>query len=143
MLAAAIAGNDVVQRKMPALLSAVLAGVAVAVENFVAGHLSFPTGTPYHLGEAYDRGQLDGGADGVDGADAVLNHLRFTLEDKHHRSAGAADRKRLVALVQDQYRMVNHELSFKRDYAYFTAKLLGVARRGETITKKQETITNQ
>jgi hypothetical protein len=25
--------------------------------------------------------------------------------------------------------MVNHELSFKRDYAYSTAKLLGVARR--------------
>jgi hypothetical protein len=26
--------------------------------------------------------------------------------------------------------MVNHKLSFKRDYAYSTAKLLGVARRG-------------
>jgi hypothetical protein len=35
--------------------------------------------------------------------------------------------------------MVNHELSFKRDYAYSTAKLLGVARRG---AKDQETRYN-
>lgn len=122
---------------MPALLSAVLAGVAVAVENLVAGHLSFPMGTFNHLRQAYDRGQLDSGADGVDGADAVLNHLRLAPKDEDDGAAGAADRERLVALVQDQHRMVNHELSFKRDYAYSTAKLLGVARRrgkGEALS---------
>lgn len=117
---------------MPALLSAVLAGIAVAVENLVAGHLSFPTGTFNHLSQAYDRGELDGGADGVDGADPVLNHLRFALEDEHHRPAGAADGERFVALVQDQYRMVNHELSFTRNFPYCTKKLWGVARRGES-----------
>jgi len=113
MLAAAIAGYDVVQREMPALLSAVLAGVAVTVENLVAGHFSFPMGTFNHLGEAYDRGQLDSGADSVDSADAVLNHLRFSPEDEDDGAASTADGERLVALVQDQYRMVNHELSFQ------------------------------
>ena len=47
----------------------------------------------------------------MDIAEAVLNHLRFALEDEDDGAAGAADRERLVALVQDQYRMVNHSSS--------------------------------
>jgi hypothetical protein len=45
MLTTAIAGDDMVQGELPALLTAVLAGVSVTVENLKAGQLSFATGT--------------------------------------------------------------------------------------------------
>jgi len=86
---------------MAALLAAVLAGVFIAVEYLVAAHLSFAPGAPYHLPQPYNRGYGDGIGDRVHVAEAILQHLRFALEDKDDGAAGAADGERLVALVQD------------------------------------------
>jgi hypothetical protein len=44
----------------------------------------------------------------MDIAEAVLNHLRFALEDKDDGAAGAANGERLVALVEHEDGMVNH-----------------------------------
>ena len=123
MLTAAIARNDVVESKVPALLAAVLAGVAVAIEYLVAGHLSFAARPFNKPGKTYDRRQRNGLTDGVNVAESILEHLRLALKDKHHRPAGAAHRQRLEALVQDQHRVVNHRLPFRRNCPYFTAKL--------------------
>ena len=108
MLTAAITGYDMVEGEVAAFITTVLAGVFVPIEYLIAGHLSLPAGTSDKLSEADDGGELNGGIDGVDIAEAVLNHLRFALEDEDDGAAGAADRERLVALVQDQYGMVNH-----------------------------------
>lgn len=95
---------------MAALLRAVLAGIFIAVENLVAGHLSRAARSADKLGEADNGGNLDGGADGMDIAEAVLDHLGFALEDKDDGAAGAADSERLVALVEDEDGMVNQRL---------------------------------
>jgi hypothetical protein len=108
VLAAPIAGYDVVEGEVAAFLSAVLAGVFVPIEYLVAGHLSATSRSPDKLGETDNRGELDGGIDGVDIAKAVLNHLRFALEDEDDGAAGAADGERLIALVEDEDGMVNH-----------------------------------
>lgn len=92
---------------MAAFLPAVLAGVFIAVEYFVAGHLLIAPRSPDKPGEADDRGEIEGGIDSMDIAEAVLNHLRFALEDEDDGTAGAADRERLVALVEDENGMVN------------------------------------
>jgi hypothetical protein len=81
-------------------------------------------GPAYHPGEADDGRQFDGGINGVDIAEAVLNHLRFALEDEDDGAAGAADRERLVTLIEYQYGMVNHhQLALKPNCPYFTAKI--------------------
>jgi hypothetical protein len=97
-----------VEGKVAALYSTVLAGIPVAIEYFVAGHLALAAGPVYELGDADDGGQLDGVSNGVDVAEAVLNHLRFALVDKDDSAAGAANRKRFVALIEHQHGMVNH-----------------------------------
>lgn len=86
---------------MAALLAAVLAGVMVAVENLVAGHLSFAPGALYHFVQTYDRRYRYHLADRVEVAEAVFQHLRFALEDEDDSAAGAANSERLVALVED------------------------------------------
>jgi len=77
---------------VPALLSAVLAGVPVSIEYLVAGHLARPVGSLYHPGEPYYRRQLDSQGECVDIAEPVLDHLRFALVDEDDGSPGAADR---------------------------------------------------
>ena len=44
----------------------------------------------------------------MDIAGAVFYHFRLALEDEDDGAAGAAYGKGLIALVQDQYRMVQH-----------------------------------
>jgi hypothetical protein len=107
MLAAAVARCDMVEGQVSAFFSAVLAGVFIAVEYLVAGHLPIASRPPDKAGEADNGGELDSGADRVDIAETVLDHLRFALEDKDDGAAGAADRERLVALVKDEDGMVN------------------------------------
>lgn len=99
MLSVAVARHDVVEGEVSALLAAVLAGVFVAVENLVAGHLSFTAGALYHLAEPYDRWYGDGSADGVQVSEAIFQHLCFALVDEDNGAAGAADGERLVALI--------------------------------------------
>jgi len=99
VLPSPIARYHVVEGKVAALLSAVLAGVFIAVEDFIAGHLAHAAGSSNELGEADDGGKLDGVGERVDVPEAVLNHLRFALPDEDDGAAGAADGERLVALV--------------------------------------------
>lgn len=101
MLAAPVARYDVVEGEVAALLAAVLAGVLVPVVNLVAGHFSIAPGAFDHLVQTDDRGYRDSLLDGVQVAEAVLQHLRFALEDEDDGAAGAADGERLVALVKD------------------------------------------
>ena len=91
---------------MLALGAAVLAGIMVAVKDFIAGHLALAARPPDKLGEADNGGDFDSVLKRVDITGAVFNHFRFTLEDKDDSAAGAAYGKGLIALVQDQYRMV-------------------------------------
>jgi hypothetical protein len=91
-----------------ALRAAVLAGIVVAVKDLIAGHFALAVRPPDHLGEADNGGQLDGICKRVDITEAVFDHFRFALVDEDDGAAGAAYGKGLVALVQDQYRMVQH-----------------------------------
>jgi hypothetical protein len=132
MLAAAIARYYVVEGKVATPLAAVLAGVLIAIKYLVAGHLSLAAGPSYQLGEADDGGKLDGIIDGVNVAEAVLDHLRFALVNQDNGPAGAADRKRFVALVEHQYGMVNyHRLALKLNCPYITTKFTSVQGEAE------------
>ena len=133
MLAAAVAGYNMVEGQMAASIPAVLAGIAVAVENLVAGHFPGAAGPADEMGEADNGGELDRGADRVDIAEAVLDHLRFALEDKDDGAAGAADRERLVALVEDEDGMVNHGF-FHRYSGSFYRKKKGRARMALAVS---------
>jgi hypothetical protein len=108
VLAAAVARHDVVEGQLAALHAAVLAGVPVPVEYLVTGHFPLAVRALDHTRQADDGRQLDGLADSADVTDAVLQHLSFALEDEDDGAAGAADGERLVALVQDKDRMVDH-----------------------------------
>ena len=81
-----------VECQVPILVTAVLAGISVAIEYLVAGHLSLTTGAFNHLRETYDGRQRHGFSDGVNIAESVLEHLRFSLINEHHRAARAAYR---------------------------------------------------
>jgi hypothetical protein len=54
MLAAAKAWYDMVQGEVAALLTAILAGIFIAVEYLVAGHLSLAAGPVHELGKTDD-----------------------------------------------------------------------------------------
>src|SRR4030043_311332 len=100
MLPSPVTRYHVVERQVPTLLSAVLAGVLVPVEYLVACHLALSMRSPYQLGEADDGRQLVSVVECVDIAESVLQHLRFALVDEDDGATGAADGERLVALVQ-------------------------------------------
>jgi len=106
VLPSPVARYHVVEREVPTLLSAVLAGVLIAVKNLVAGHLALAVRPPDKLGQPDDGGKLKGVGKRVDIAKSVLEHLRLALVDKDDGAAGPADRKRLVTLVEDEHRMV-------------------------------------
>src|SRR4030067_905239 len=72
--AAPVAGDDVVQRELTALLTAVLAGVAVPVENLVACQLLFPARPLNHPGQPDDRWQGGGFTYRVNLAQAGFHH---------------------------------------------------------------------
>jgi hypothetical protein len=114
MLAAPVAGDDVVYGKLPGFLTAILAGVPVTVENLGASQLSFPVGTLDHVSEADYRRQRETVSDGVDKADTVLQHFCLAMVNEHDGTPGTADGKWLVALIQYQYRKVYHLKSFFR-----------------------------
>jgi hypothetical protein len=75
MLAAPIAGEDVVKGEVSRLASAVLAGVAVAQEDVAAAEASAGARSSDYVDEANNRGDLknEGGATQV--ASAVLQNL--------------------------------------------------------------------
>ena len=52
-------------------------------------------------------------------SDAVFQHLGLTLEDEHYRTPGTAYCKRLIALVQYQYGVVNHHMDFQGEATSF------------------------
>ncbi len=91
VLTSPVAWYHVVERKVSALLAAVLAGVSIPIEYLVAGHLALAMGASYQLRQADNRGQLDGLSKRMDIAEAVFNHLRFALPDEDDGAAGAAD----------------------------------------------------
>jgi hypothetical protein len=121
MRTAAEAWNNVVKGEVAALFTAVLAGIEIPVKDLVAGHFALAVGPAYHPGEPDYGGEGKGPANGVDIAAAVFQHLRLALVDKDDGAAGAADGERLVALVEDQYRIVDH---FRRSPRSLTAPIL-------------------
>ena len=124
MLAAPVAGDDVVYGKLPGFLTAILAGVPVTVENLGASQLSFSVGTLDHVSEADYRRQRETVSDGVDKADTVLQHFCLAMVNQHHGAPGTADGKWLVALIQYQYGKVYHLQGFFRyeDYLILLQK---------------------
>jgi len=115
MFAVAEAGHHVVERKMFTLGAAILAGVMVTVKDFIAGHLALAARTADKLIEPDNRRKLDRLCECMDVTRAVFNHYRLALEDKDDGAAGAAYGKRLVTLIQDQYRMVQHSVTREED----------------------------
>src|SRR4030042_662662 len=90
VLPSPVARYHVVERQVPALLSAVLAGGLVPVEYLVAAPLVPPVRPPDKLRQPYHRRQLVSAGKRVDIAESVLNHLRFALVDQDDGAAGAA-----------------------------------------------------
>ena len=99
MLAAPVAGDDVVYGKLPGFLTAILASIPVTVENLKASQFSFPVGTLNHVSKADYRRQGKAIINGVDKAHTVLQHLRLTSVNQHHGAPGTADGERFVALI--------------------------------------------
>ena len=104
--AAPVARHHVVQRQVLALRPAVLAGIPVPVEDFIAGHFPLSVRPPDMLGQPDYGRQLDCFAERVDITQPVFNHLRFALVYQDDGAAGAAHGQRLVALVEHQHRVV-------------------------------------
>jgi hypothetical protein len=108
MLAAPIAGEDVIKGEVSRLASAVLAGVAVAQEDVAAAEASAGSRPSYYVDEADNRGDLKNEGEATQVASAVLQHLGFASAHQDEGSASIADVKRLVVLIENQYGCICH-----------------------------------
>ena len=134
----AVAGHDVVEGEVFTLEAAILAGITVAVKDLVTGHFALAAGPSDKLCQPDDRGKLDGVVERVDITGAVFYHFRFALEDEDDGAAGAAYGKGLVALVQDQYRMVQHRVTREKDACVSCIQLHSIIKLKEVQGKQHE-----
>lgn len=91
-----------VHGELPALLPAVLAGVAVAPEDVSAVQGNAPRPAADHALEADDAGDGDPGGGGVEVEAAFRDHLRPAPEDEEHGPLDAGQAQDLVGGVEDQ-----------------------------------------
>ena len=107
--AAAGAGDDMVEGEIGSGRAAVLAGVAVACEDFAAGEAHDGARSADEVDHADDAGDGILGGDGAEqggGAIEVVDHFGLAALDEHEGAAHVADVQRLVVLVEYQDRLV-------------------------------------
>ena len=108
VLAAPIAGEDVVQGEVSRLASAVLAGVAVTQEDIAAAETS-PGPRPSDYIDQANNGwdfKNEGGATQI--APPVLQHLGFASVHQDEGTTSIAYVERLVILIENQYGCISH-----------------------------------
>jgi hypothetical protein len=108
VLAAPIAGEDVVEGEVTRAASAVLAGVAVAQEDVAAAEAPARVRASDYVDEANNRGDLkyEGGAMQV--APSILQHLGFASVDEDEGATSIADVEGLVILIKNEYGCICH-----------------------------------
>ena len=107
--AAARAGDDVVEGEVGFAQAAVLAGVAVAGEDFAAGEAHHGPGAADEVDHADHAGDGEvGGHAAQEGGGAVerVDDFGFAACDEHDGAAHVADMQRLVVLVEHQHGLV-------------------------------------
>ena len=81
-------GNNVVQRQVLTLLSAILAGVSVPKQYLFLGQLARQERTFDQVDQSDNRWGLNNGGNGPESSSVVFQELRFALT---HQDNGAAD----------------------------------------------------
>jgi hypothetical protein len=98
-----------VESELPGLPTTILTGVLVATEYFKPGQ--FPSRTmwaPDHRSQSDYRWHRKFKVNRVNKAGAIFQHLRPVLLEQDNGPADTADIKWFIALVQYQYRQINH-----------------------------------
>jgi hypothetical protein len=108
MFAPETARDNVVYGEVSGLLAAVLAGVIVPNEHLTSAHLPLCAGAFDEVDEAYHRRQGDGHGGAADIAGVFLQHLRLAPPDQDNRPPRSTDIERLVVLIEDQDRGIDH-----------------------------------
>jgi len=109
--AAEAARSNVVYGQLSGLSATVLAGVVVSKEHLASAHFSLGAGAFYHVDEADDGGDGDGHGGAVEHARVFLEHLRLAPPDEDNCPPRPADIERLVVLIKNQDRGVNHRIN--------------------------------
>jgi hypothetical protein len=89
-----------VQREVARLLTAVLAGEAVAEENVASGEAPLGAWPTDEVDQADDGGDFEDGGRAVEVTPAVLDYFGFTAVDQYESAPDVADVQRLVVLIQ-------------------------------------------
>lgn len=103
MSAPPMAGQDVVQRQVLRLLSAILAGKPVSQEDVPTGEAALRAGPQDKVNEADDRGDLEHLRWAVKIASAIFDGLSLPAAKKVYGPTNRAYVQRFVVLVQHQY----------------------------------------
>jgi hypothetical protein len=90
----------VVQRQVPRLLAAVLAGEAVAEEDIAAGEAANRSRSANEVDEADDGGDFEEQCRAVEVTAAVLDDLSFAAINQYESAPDVANVERLVVLVE-------------------------------------------
>ena len=108
MFAAEAAWDNMVYSEFSRLFAAVLAGVIVSKEHLASAHFSLCAGSFNHVDQADHGGQREGQGGAADITGVLLQHLSLAPPYQHNRPPCPANIKRLVVLVEDQDRGVDH-----------------------------------
>jgi hypothetical protein len=111
MLSPAMAGDNMVYGKLLDLPTAILAGVAVTMEDPKSGKLPFGAGAPYKIAQFDYRRYGEGIINRANEAQTVLQHLGLALNYQYYRPTCPADIEWLVALIKYQDWTVIHSLN--------------------------------
>jgi hypothetical protein len=94
---------DVVQGQVARLPAAVLAGIAVALEDLLTTEAHLRSGSLDHVDEADDGRQSEDKGGAAESPSALLQHLSLASVKQDEGSPGVADVERLVVLIEDEY----------------------------------------
>jgi hypothetical protein len=96
--------QNVVQRQLAGLLTAVLAGEAVPKEDVAPCEPALWPGAPDQVDQAYYGRDLEDGCGAVEVTAAVLNGLRLAAVKQDYRPAYIAYVEGFIVLIQYEYR---------------------------------------
>jgi len=108
MFASKVARDNVVYGELPGMLAAVLAGVVISKEYLASAQLALCAGAFDEVNEADYRGQSHGQGRTADIAGVFLQHLCLAPPYQDNRPPRSTDIKRLVVLIEDQDRGIDH-----------------------------------
>src|SRR5512143_2602335 len=98
-----MSGHHMIERQVVPALSAVLAGVVVALEDLLARQLHHGARPLHVVREADDGGRGEGEALAGDDVAVLLDDGRLLLGEQHDSAPDVADVQRLIVEVEDQH----------------------------------------